>query len=117
MDQYAGPSNYIDLAPYERIVREDREIFTGNPDLNPTTSMNFDLMAEHYFRSVGIISGGVFYKDLKDFIYTFVTEDETTGYKRFQPFNGTKPTFSAWKPLFSDNSIFCRVLPGIWACM
>ncbi|MGS2741251.1 TonB-dependent receptor [Sinomicrobium sp. M5D2P17] len=80
--------NYIDLAPYEQIVREDQEIYIGNPDLDPTTSMNFDLMAEHYFRSVGILSGGVFYKDLKDFIYTFVTEDETSGYKRFQPLNG-----------------------------
>jgi len=29
------------------------------------------LMAEHYFRSVGILSGGVFYKNLKDFIYTY----------------------------------------------
>ncbi|SFW71810.1 TonB-dependent receptor [Sinomicrobium oceani] len=101
--------NYIDLAPYERIVREDREIFTGNPDLNPTTSMNFDLMAEHYFRSVGIISGGVFYKDLKDFIYTFVTEDETTGYKRFQPFNGDKAHIFGLEASFQRQLDF---LPG-----
>ena len=32
--------------------------------LDATISMNFDLMAEHYFKSVGLISGGLFYKDI-----------------------------------------------------
>ena len=28
-------------------------------------------MAENYFKSVGLISGGVFYKKLNDFIYNY----------------------------------------------
>ena len=79
--------NYVDLVPYQEINNEDEEIFLGNSELNPTTSMNFDFMAEHYFKSVGIISGGLFYKDIKDFVYTRQTENED-GYEVYQPLNG-----------------------------
>ncbi|WP_340154945.1 TonB-dependent receptor [uncultured Winogradskyella sp.] len=79
--------NYADLVPYREISNEDEEIYLGNSELNPTTSMNFDIMAEHYFKSVGIISGGVFYKDIKDFVYIFQSEDEN-GYEVYQPLNG-----------------------------
>lgn len=87
--------NYADLVPSLDIVLGDEEIFAGNPDLEATTSMNFDLMAEHYFQSVGLISGGLFYKDIENFIYTFQGEavDDslgagTTGFEVFQPLNG-----------------------------
>lgn len=79
--------NYIDLVPYKEINREEEEIYLGNPELTPTNSMNFDFMAEHYFKSVGILSGGVFYKKIKDFIYKFQSED-TNGYEVFKPMNG-----------------------------
>ncbi|MDY7395685.1 TonB-dependent receptor [Aureibaculum sp. 2210JD6-5] len=79
--------NYVDLVPYKEINNEDEEIFLGNSELNPTTSMNFDFMAEHYFKSVGIISGGLFYKDIKDFVYIRQTEN-TDGYEVYQPLNG-----------------------------
>ncbi|MEC8831656.1 MAG: TonB-dependent receptor, partial [Bacteroidota bacterium] len=54
--------NYEDMIPRAEIIFEDSEVVVGNPELDPTTSMNFDLNAEHYFESVGIISGGLFYK-------------------------------------------------------
>jgi len=81
--------NYIDLVPFREVNNEDEEIVLGNSELNPTTSMNFDVMAEHYFKSVGIISGGAFYKDIQDFIYVFQYEDEND-YEVYQPFNGDK---------------------------
>lgn len=80
--------NYIDLVPFRNVVNEDEEIVLGNPDLDATTSMNFDLMAEHYFKNVGILSGGLFYKDIQDFIYVFQFEDSGTGFDAFQPQNG-----------------------------
>lgn len=87
--------NYVDLVPTVDVVYGDEEIFLGNPDLNPTTSMNFDVMAEHYFKSVGILSGGVFYKDINDFVYVSqseATDDSfgpgTTGFEVYQPLNG-----------------------------
>ncbi len=42
----------------------------GNPDLDPTLSTNLDLMVEYYFEPVGLMSAGVFYKDVDDFIFT-----------------------------------------------
>lgn len=87
--------NYVDLAPTREIVFEDREVAVGNPSLKTTNSMNFDIMGEHYFKSVGTISGGIFYKEIDDFIYTFrsrTIDDRfgkgTTGFTIFQPLNG-----------------------------
>lgn len=67
--------NFIDLAPYQLILREDEEIERGNPDLDVTTAWNLDLMAERYFQPVGILSGGVFYKRLADNVFTFRSEE------------------------------------------
>lgn len=83
--------NYFDLVPYREIV-DGVELSIGNPDLDPTTSMNFDFMAEKYFGNVGILSGGVFYKDITNFIVTqsFTDYDfEGTTWDNFaQPING-----------------------------
>jgi len=63
--------NYYALAPYVNNIAADKEITAGNPDLDVTYSYNYDFMAENYFKSVGLISGGVFYKKLNDFIYNY----------------------------------------------
>ncbi|MDR9416474.1 MAG: TonB-dependent receptor [Gracilimonas sp.] len=84
--------NYFDLAPYRIVNREDEEIELGNPNLDATTSMNFDIMAEYYFNSVGVLSAGVFYKDINDFIYIRnyeFTGAQYQGYEATQPVNGT----------------------------
>ncbi|WP_305982866.1 TonB-dependent receptor [Roseivirga thermotolerans] len=66
--------NYFDLVPYAEFSPDDQELVRGNPTLKATTSMNFDLMFENYFENIGIISGGVFYKDVDHFIYERVIE-------------------------------------------
>lgn len=90
-NSFAKP-NYFDLAPYRIIEREDEVIELGNPDLDATTSMNFDLMGEYYFSSVGIISAGIFYKQISDFIYISTFDfDEAgpyNGYEAVRPING-----------------------------
>lgn len=43
---------------------------TGNPDLKPQHAWNYDLLVEHYFPSVGVLSAGVFYKQITDFIFS-----------------------------------------------
>ena len=70
--------DYYALAPYVNNIAADREIAAGNPNLDVTFSNNYDLMVENYFKSVGIISGGVFYKKLDDFIYNFSDNQYTT---------------------------------------
>src|SRR5690606_10666721 len=40
-------------------------------NLKATYATNFDIMAENYFQNIGIVSAGVFYKNLDNFIYTY----------------------------------------------
>ncbi len=70
--------NYYSLVPYLNVISADETIAAGNPDLKATYAYNFDFMAEKYFKSVGILSGGVFYKNLKDFIYTYSRRNYTS---------------------------------------
>ena len=66
--------NFFDLAPYE--IRDDDELVLGNPNLDPSRSLNLDFFLEHYTSSIGVISGGVFYKQIEDPIVTFREENE-----------------------------------------
>ncbi|ADV42842.1 TonB-dependent receptor [Bacteroides helcogenes P 36-108] len=59
---------YAALAPNISIKRSDNSISVGNPELSPTISYNFDLNGEYYFKSIGLVSAGVFYKKINDFI-------------------------------------------------
>ena len=52
----------------------DLEATIGNPNIKPTTAWNFDLSADYYFKSVGQVSVGFFYKDIKN------VNVETLGY-------------------------------------
>ena len=63
--------NYYALAPFVSSLPGDHEIMTGNPDLKATYATNFDLMAENYFQNIGIVSAGIFYKNLNNFIYSY----------------------------------------------
>ena len=92
--------NYFDLVPYRIINREDQELEVGNPNLEATTALNFDLMGEYYMQPVGIIQVGVFHKQLDKFIFTYLDEnytDPVTGeeFDRFtQPRNGGDATIT-----------------------
>ena len=68
---------YSALVPNVNINREENTLTLGNPDLTPTTSFNFDLSADYYFKSVGLVSLGLFYKDINDFI----VEQTVRGYQ------------------------------------
>lgn len=56
--------------------------------------MNFDLMGEYYASSIGVVSLGLFYKRIRDFIYAraFTFDDpalaDYAGYDAVQPVNG-----------------------------
>ena len=45
----------------------------GNPDLQPRKSMGLDFSAEYYTNNDGLFSLGVFYKDIKDEIFTLTS--------------------------------------------
>lgn len=79
--------DFIDLSPSRSIDFGELEAEIGNPDLNPTFAWNFDLLAEHYFSNVGVISAGIFYKDVKDVIFESNTQRTIEG----DVFNVTTP--------------------------
>ncbi|GAB5476102.1 MAG: TonB-dependent receptor [Maribacter sp.] len=99
---YARP-NFVNLLP--RVNRNiiDLEASLGNPNLEVPTSNNFDLMFERYLGTVGIISGGAFYKQIDGFIWEqtfqdvvgneFPRADQFVGYNEVvQPQNGEDAT-------------------------
>jgi TonB-dependent receptor len=64
--------NFGDMTPGTSIdnTKTPMSISQGNPDLKPTFSNNFDLMGEHYFPNIGLVSGGVFHKRIQDVVFT-----------------------------------------------
>ena len=79
--------DFEDLVPFRVVDAED--ISLGNPQLEPTTSRNYDLLIERYDRRVGVMSAGVFYKQLRNPIFDIVT-DNALGGETEQP--GNTPT-------------------------
>lgn len=104
--------NYFDLVPYQIIVPDDEEISIGNPALRPTKSLNFDVMYEQYFESVGLISGGVFFKSITDFIYSQSSTVDFQGddFTQFQPVNGGDATLFGIEVAYQRQFSF---LPGL----
>jgi len=65
-----GRPNFGQLNPYVQRNFATRTIQRGNPDLSPMLSNNFDMLFEHYFLNVGQFTIGLFYKDMRDFVFS-----------------------------------------------
>ncbi|GEM_PF-4087424 len=62
--------NYFDLVPYSFVDDDQRSM--GNPELDPVRATNVDLLFEYFdARFAGVISGGVFYKTIKNPVEIF----------------------------------------------
>lgn len=83
--------DFVDLSPSSSFSEDGDEAKFGNPNLKPTFSLNFDVLAERYFSNVGVISGGIFYKNIKDAIFDAVEQGEINGksYKITTPKNAS----------------------------
>jgi len=106
--------NYYDLVPWQEIERRRKRINQGNPGLVEETAVNYDLLFEHYFQSIGLLSGGFYYKDVRDvlFSYSFLQSGgEFDGYRINTVSNGAKGKIRgveiAWQQQFT-------FLPGWW---
>lgn len=69
----ARPS-YRQLNPTSLLVRSPDDallptLTEGDSKLKPTRSRNVDLTAEYYLGSIGLVSAGVFYKDMSNNVY------------------------------------------------
>ncbi|KAF1721095.1 TonB-dependent receptor [Pseudoxanthomonas wuyuanensis] len=81
-----------DISPRTRINRDEEEVELGNPGLDPYKSRNFDLSIERYLGETGIVSAGLFYKNIDDYIVEVVTRgsEEFDGFDVTMPVNGDK---------------------------
>ncbi|HEY8850935.1 MAG TPA: TonB-dependent receptor, partial [Gemmatimonadaceae bacterium] len=89
----------------------------GNPNLKPQHAWNYDALVEHFFPSVGVISGGVFYKQLTDFIFnqTFRYAGPIpafVGQLGTRPENGGNGHLLGFEGEWVQRLVF---LPGAWA--
>ncbi|GAB5465594.1 MAG: TonB-dependent receptor [Candidatus Kapaibacteriales bacterium] len=105
--------NYYDLVPYQIINLEDNEIAVGNPALEPTTAVNFDLIGEIYFEQVGLVTGGGFFKLLDNYIFTQQRRNIEIGSRTYdvvsRPENGDAANIYGFEVAFQRKFDF---LPG-----
>jgi TonB-dependent receptor len=112
--------NYSDLAPHFSAVgaianSPTAGVSAGNPNLKPEYAWNYDLLAEHYFSSVGVLSGGLFYKDIRDFIFNRIGlyPGPVRGYSNYYaslPENGPSATLWGFEFDYTQHLTF---LPGL----
>jgi TonB-dependent receptor len=107
--------NYYDLVPYKEIYTDDNEILIGNPGLMATTARNLDLMYEHYFKTPGVLTIGVFHKQINDFIVkqtiTDTLYDGITWDKFTQPLNAGNASLTGLELGFYRR---LDMLPSFW---
>lgn len=115
---YSRP-NFIDLVPGRLISILAMTVTDGNPELKPAFSTNADLMIEKYLSNLGILSAGVFYKNIDKFQYNSVTildgsefqnANLYTGYQWFRVLNGNTAKVYGLELNAQANLTF---LPGI----
>jgi TonB-dependent receptor len=113
---YARP-NFQDIIPAQEIDLNSRSGSIGNPELQPVGATNLDLLAEKYFGTVGILSGGIFYKNLTNFIFNRRFETDTYRGRNFgteleltQAQNGDNATLVGIELAYQQNLSF---LPGV----
>jgi len=105
--------NFSDLPPFQLVEPGRNRVTVGNPALKPTHANDYDLLFEHYLKSVGIIEGGWFYKDLSDPIFQIQTTPTTgpfTGFQQRQPINGRNAHITGVEFAWQQHFTF---LPGL----
>ena len=105
---------YFDIVPHQRTNFEDDRIDRGNSDLKRTIGTSFDVLFERYFPgSIGVISAGVFYKDLDDPIVSLTSQEVIDGelWDVPQPVNGESAKIVGWEFAYQNQ---LRRLPEPW---
>lgn len=91
-----GRPTFNQLSPFRIWNYNSRRIEYGNPELQPMISDNLDLLIEHYFRSVGQISLGLFYKKLDNFVYSETRRVPDEGFTAFETPDNNPEAYSGW---------------------
>ncbi len=75
---------YYDLVPWQEVEPRRKRMKIGNPDLDQATSTNYDFLFEHYLKSLGLISGGIFYKNIDNYIYESIFTRQGGEFDKYQ---------------------------------
>ncbi len=87
-------------------IETERKAEVGNPHLDPYESTNLDWSIEYYPGHIGVISAGVFYKDIDNFITTEEVQDngQWDGFKEvMQAVNGGEASLSGVELAYTKN--------------
>ncbi|MCC6245762.1 MAG: TonB-dependent receptor [Gemmatimonadaceae bacterium] len=109
---------FNDMVPYVNVQAGQQTASIGNPALKATTAINYDLMVEHYFTSVGFVAAGAFAKSLTNFIYSTSrtrTAEDAVGpdaTQITQPINGPNASIYGFEVAWQQTLTF---LPGALA--
>ncbi len=111
------------LVPNTLVNYDSQTVSSSNPSLRPQTANNFDLTAEYYFEPAGVISAGVFLKELNRFIYSAGGaiipagldngfDGEYAGFSYTTQYNGGFAKVKGIELSYSQQFTF---LPGLWS--
>lgn len=64
-----GRPNFGQIIPTMSVNNDTQTVTANNPDLQPQYSRNIDAALEYYFEPAGLLSAGVFQKNLRNFIF------------------------------------------------
>lgn len=64
-----GRPAFTALSPNDTVFDDTRIVQASNPGLKPQYADNFDATVEYYLKPAGVLSFGVFLKEIDDFIY------------------------------------------------
>ncbi|MES2694388.1 MAG: TonB-dependent receptor, partial [Verrucomicrobiota bacterium] len=110
-----GRPNFSNIIPNTTVTQDDDlnmdpdltrgRITFSNIGLKPWTADNYDLSLEYYTEQGGVISGGVFLKEVKDFFGAFVKDATAEDLEAL----GLDPRYLGWRVTTQFNSGSARV--------
>lgn len=116
-----GRPSFGSVYPDTRINYDSERITQNNAGLLPQTADNFDVSIEKYFEPVGVVSAGVFLKEIKNFLFSSVVRIPSGND------NGFDGQYAGWELSTQANGGYGRVrgvelnysqqlsfLPGFW---
>jgi iron complex outermembrane recepter protein len=118
-----GRPDFGSIMPNSTVNFSSQTITLSNPALKPQYSKNYDASVEYYFEPVGLVSVGVFSKDVRDFIFQdrsrFVGaganngfDGEYEGYNIITSANGGSARYRGVEVSFQQQFTFLR---GLWS--
>ena len=117
-----GRPNFDTIIPNDIANHDTMAVTANNAELRPQYSKNYDVSLEYYFKGIGLLSVGLFRKDIEKFIFTGDASlipdgldngfgGEYVGYRLRTQQNGGKALVRGYELSYQQQ--FTK-LPGIW---